>query len=489
MRVNMQRAPGSTDAGQGRRWLLVMVAVLLIASDWSWAGGVADCGGEGQWVPIPNGPNGQVHSMVTFDDGGGPVTVAGGTFTTAGGAPCSNVARWDGQVWSPLGAGLNGTVRSLVVHDDGTGVALYAGGQFSASGSTAASNVARWNGTQWEPVGGGIGGVVNILASATGGSIAGLYAGGDFDSAGGQPAKNLAKWNGSQWQQVGGGVTYPLGPDDWGAEVHAIVVHDLGSGPRVVLGGRFTRAGTIEAICIAQWDGASFSSLGWLPLDLTDSPSINGWVTSLAVLLRDGIPRLHATLTDNDFGLQLYSSAARLASWSGQDWATEFERTEYWCFGCPPCFPQGSAAAYGVAALGDVRYLAASVRRTYPCDPAQSYSQRLFVSSDGVFELAADQPGFSSPAEPSDLRVGVFDRITSPPVIWMSKPGETLILTCEPACIADLDDDGVVGGADIAVLLGYWGLSGKNVVGDLTGDGTVNGADLSVLLGSWGPCP
>jgi len=59
--------------------------------------------------------------------------------------------------------------------------------------------------------------------------------------------------------------------------------------------------------------------------------------------------------------------------------------------------------------------------------------------------------------------------------------------TCE--CIADVNEDGVVNGADISVLLGYWGLSGKNVVGDLTGDGTVNGADLSVLLGSWGPCP
>jgi len=60
---------------------------------------------------------------------------------------------------------------------------------------------------------------------------------------------------------------------------------------------------------------------------------------------------------------------------------------------------------------------------------------------------------------------------------------------CVDPCPADLNHDGTVGGADISVLLGYWGLSGKNVVGDLTNDGTVNGADLSVLLGSWGPCP
>ena len=58
---------------------------------------------------------------------------------------------------------------------------------------------------------------------------------------------------------------------------------------------------------------------------------------------------------------------------------------------------------------------------------------------------------------------------------------------CE--CDADINDDGVVNGADISVLLGYWGQSGKNVVGDITGDGIVNGADLAQLLGSWGECP
>jgi alpha-tubulin suppressor-like RCC1 family protein len=58
--------------------------------------------------------------------------------------------------------------------------------------------------------------------------------------------------------------------------------------------------------------------------------------------------------------------------------------------------------------------------------------------------------------------------------------------TCE--CFADINDDGTVNGADISVLLGYWGQSGKNVVGDITGDGIVNGADLAQLLGSWGPC-
>jgi hypothetical protein len=55
-----------------------------------------------------------------------------------------------------------------------------------------------------------------------------------------------------------------------------------------------------------------------------------------------------------------------------------------------------------------------------------------------------------------------------------------------PACAADLDGDGAVGGADLGLLLGNWGLPG---VGDLNGSGAVDGADLGALLGDWGACP
>ena len=59
-------------------------------------------------------------------------------------------------------------------------------------------------------------------------------------------------------------------------------------------------------------------------------------------------------------------------------------------------------------------------------------------------------------------------------------------IPCFP-CVADLDGDGQVGGADLGVLLGGWG--GKGGSADLNGDGIVNGADLGILLSSWGACP
>lgn len=47
----------------------------------------------------------------------------------------------------------------------------------------------------------------------------------------------------------------------------------------------------------------------------------------------------------------------------------------------------------------------------------------------------------------------------------------------------DLNGDGTVNAADLAILLGQWGGPGS---ADLNGDGTVSAADLAILLGAWG---
>jgi hypothetical protein len=51
----------------------------------------------------------------------------------------------------------------------------------------------------------------------------------------------------------------------------------------------------------------------------------------------------------------------------------------------------------------------------------------------------------------------------------------------------DLDGDGVVGGSDLAILLGSWGScpAAAPCVADLNGDGNVGADDLAVLLGGW----
>jgi hypothetical protein len=61
-------------------------------------------------------------------------------------------------------------------------------------------------------------------------------------------------------------------------------------------------------------------------------------------------------------------------------------------------------------------------------------------------------------------------------------------LGCEPACQTDLDGNGLVDAADLAMLLGGWGPN-LNHPADFDGNGVVDGADLANVLGSWGPCP
>ena len=62
--------------------------------------------------------------------------------------------------------------------------------------------------------------------------------------------------------------------------------------------------------------------------------------------------------------------------------------------------------------------------------------------------------------------------------------GDNILDSCEQE-IGDLDLSGMIDGADIALLLAYWG-NPNAPVGDLNGDGTVNGVDLAILLANWG---
>jgi len=124
-------------------------------------------------------------------DGSGNLYV-GGYFTSAGGVAANNIATWDGSAWSALGDGMGvddcPLVAALAVDANGN---LYAGGGFSTAGGIPASNIARWDGSIWSPLGSGIDGGVFSLVFDENGT---LYAGGEFVTAGGKPSVNIAKW-------------------------------------------------------------------------------------------------------------------------------------------------------------------------------------------------------------------------------------------------------------------------------------------------------
>ncbi|MCP4835893.1 MAG: S8 family serine peptidase [Phycisphaera sp.] len=56
-------------------------------------------------------------------------------------------------------------------------------------------------------------------------------------------------------------------------------------------------------------------------------------------------------------------------------------------------------------------------------------------------------------------------------------------------CVGDLNNDKTVNAGDVGLLVSAWGTDGSSVPGsDADGDGMVGGADLAYVLGHWGPC-
>ncbi|MBI4931922.1 MAG: T9SS type A sorting domain-containing protein [Bacteroidetes bacterium] len=78
---------------------------------------------------------------------------------------------------------------------------------------------------------------------------ANVFAGGVFDSAGTIKAMNIAKWNGASWDSLGSGVN---------GTVKALLAYN----GKLYAGGNFTMAGGASANNIAVWDGTNWSAIG-----------------------------------------------------------------------------------------------------------------------------------------------------------------------------------------------------------------------------------
>ncbi|SPE50519.1 conserved exported hypothetical protein [Verrucomicrobia bacterium] len=198
---------------------------------------------DANWVSLGSGMNGTVFALAAS----GTNLYAAGRFTTAGGIPANNIARWDGSAWSALGSGMGGDypyVYALAV----SGTNLYAGGLFTTAGGVRANNIAKWDGRAWSALGSGMNEYGTVEALAVSGTD--LYAGGELTMAGGVPASGVAKWDGHAWSALGEGVE--------GNRIIALTVN----GANLDVGGGFNTAGGVVANGIAKWDGNAWSTLG-----------------------------------------------------------------------------------------------------------------------------------------------------------------------------------------------------------------------------------
>lgn len=220
------------------------------------------------WSALSTGTNGLVTCFAVYDSGHGPELYVGGEFTSAGGVPVNNIARWNGSSWAAVGRGLQGgsnqeffVADAMLVHDDGTGPQLYVTGDFTYAGGQVVNNIARWDGAHWSALGSGLTGGSRPLGHALhafdSGSGLKLYVGGEFTMAGGVVADSIAAWDGVQWSDVGGVFGSFI-------EVFALEDFDDGAGPQLYVGGSFYQFGPLIAGGMARWDGSTWTSMpGW----------------------------------------------------------------------------------------------------------------------------------------------------------------------------------------------------------------------------------
>ena len=119
--------------------------------------------------------------------------LVGGSFTTLGGQPRSNIARLnaDGTVDATFDPGASGGVNALAVRPDGK---IVVGGFFTTLSGQARANIGRLNadGTPDMAFDPGADSLVNAVAMQTDGK---LLVGGYFNALGGKPRKNIGRLN------------------------------------------------------------------------------------------------------------------------------------------------------------------------------------------------------------------------------------------------------------------------------------------------------
>jgi len=154
------------------------------------------------WSALGNGIEGpnfpRVRSIKVFDDGSGPALYAAGRFDTVDGQAIENIARWDGTSWSALGTGITGIVGAVVedleVFNDGlNGPELYAAGEFTTAGGAPAANLAKWTGSSWTTTGTGTESFITCLHTFRDDPTPSLFAGGGFASMNGQQVQKMSR--------------------------------------------------------------------------------------------------------------------------------------------------------------------------------------------------------------------------------------------------------------------------------------------------------
>jgi hypothetical protein len=324
--------------------------------------------------------DGTINALAVHDDGAGPALYAGGNYTSMAGIAARRIARWDGGGWSALGSGVsnglsNGPVWALASFDpDGPGpspAVLVVGGDFTHGGSWESPHAALWHAGGWVAMPGLSGSVMGFHTVDFGPPLNRQLVALNTRPANNVERGGVVRWTGSEWigfgagmnafvftaaihdfggggaqlvvggsftrtnvepSQLGGVARWDIGPEMWApvghAEIsglndfveHAVMHDEDGDGPLepyLLVGGRFTRAGGIEARGLARWsegEGGGGPGSGWAPFG---QGGTHPQVWGLGTYKQDPSSAAPADLF---LGTRLPVEGSRASRWDGQAW-------------------------------------------------------------------------------------------------------------------------------------------------------------------------
>jgi hypothetical protein len=328
------------------------------------------------WTQVGNGLStssgaGRVTSLLVFDDGSGPALYAGGDFF---GATGNYISRWNGTTWTPLASGFNTVeVKALAGLVVGANRYLYASGSFSSiSGGPVARRIARWDGSNWSALNEGLETEGTALAVFDHGSGPLIHVGGEVciancpgglagrgsDEAGdanprstdrlsqGRSARRnkllggssyagfVATWEPGEWSVLGNGLSdevyaraIPAGTE---FSALSLTVHDDGSGPALIAGGKFkpqrgpdpSNPPPFPTNSIAKFDGKKWKSLGTGMTKSGSNPRPVAAVRALVTFDEDAAgPNPPMLFAGGDFDSAGGVAANGVARWNGTAWS------------------------------------------------------------------------------------------------------------------------------------------------------------------------
>jgi hypothetical protein len=405
---------------------------------------------NGSWQVDATVPAGPVLALATRRETDAETLYFGGLFPAEPGKWSSSAGCWRGGEMNPLGTGLDGTVHAIAVPPGSATGDLRAvfGGAFTAAGAVSAPKVAGWDGSTWRALGSGFNGSVRCLTYHAG--SAGeprLIAGGTFTASGATALQRIAAWDGTSWTSLGGGFDGP---------VLSLATWEDEEGRSLIAAGQFSQAGGVAAGCIARWDGST-----WSPMGVSITPGGMTGIHVLAVHDDGSGPALYA---GGFFGASGGIPASMLIRWDGTDWSAVGQWNWGWVRSLVSFDDGTGPGLYAWSSRIGSGELGGSWRRW-----DGSAWQLVFGENIGDMTAAA---AITVDGRSSLFAGGDF--------------GFKRVKACL-ACPADLNGDDRVGGDDLGILLGSWGVAPGSPA-DINEDSVVDGFDLGAVLGAWGTC-